>query len=708
VPIVFRDTKGSALTHQEMDANWRYINQDNIREDLASTSSAGDGDALLGVKRSETDAVGTTQHARSQGDWLQVFDFMTPAEQADVLTATALVDVTAALNKALAAGKRTLFPPGKYLLSSTLAASGKTGLSLIGIGDVEFVINSAAGFTGASGAAPQTNCILYLSGCTNVVISGIKINPDTAAFAAAFPSGQWNHAIQLDGCKEVSIEHNDLKAPRGDGVAIGTDLGTLNEGITVRRNYIHDCYRIGAVVVQGRAVTINQNRIVGNKADYGSVYGEGIGVEPDNTAHICNDITIDDNKVASGGIYLVSRSALEGNTNNIRITKNSCDHIYVRGAESGEVAGNTIDCVPVDALGTATYGTGLWIFQTSAPGGKAGCNRKLNVHANTVNIANDATDPHPQAIGMVIGGLTDGQVHSNIVRNVGAGATSVTRGIQYIAGIRTSVKKNKVYNFTEAFYVDNLSSYNDSSLVGTDASEDVVVQDNEFYGLCFIRNNTAARITFKDNYVRQLLAATNSAVRVILTSGNIRVEQNDVFSLSTGTFGAIDVTGDTASLARVRGNTVEAAGQSGIAARSTIDDCQIDGNYILVPGGGASYPIELADTVVVSATDNKLDATSSATNAILCATGVTGRAAGNKLLQTFTAPFRFRNTAMNGRGQYVEVDQSPGAGGWANAQTWSAGQVAWNVPTAAAGDPAFVCTTAGSPGTWKAYANVDA
>ena len=498
------------------------------------------------------------------------------------------------------------------------------------------------------------------------------------------------------------VEDVDLKAARGDGVGIGTDLGTLNQGVRVERNYIHDCRRIGVVVVQGRGVTVAKNRIVGNKLDYGAVYGEGVGIEPDNVAHICNDITIDDNKVVDAGIYVYSRSAAEGATNNINITKNKCDHIWVRGMDGGEIAGNQITCVPVDANGAAAFGSGLILFQTSSPGARAGCNRRVNVHDNNVTIANDGTDPHPTPIAVVIGGATDCTVAKNTIVNVG----SVTRGMQIVAGIRLGVKGNKVRGFTEAFYIDNLSSYIDTDplLTTPDASEDIVIDEaNEFYGLCFMRNNTAARITFRDNYVRQPLTGTNSAVRVILTGGDVRVEQNDVFCLSTGTFGAIDITGDTNSLARVRGNTVESAAQSGIAVRSTIDDCQIDDNYIK-----ATTPIELNDTCVVRAFGNRLDAASSSTNAILCATGVTGAIGRNTMLQTFSAPFRVRNTAMVAREQHIEFNGIPSGGAWMSNQTWTVGQVVWNNAAAAGGDPGWICTTAGSPGTWKAFANVDA
>jgi hypothetical protein len=40
--------------------------------------------------------------------------------------------------------------------------------------------------------------------------------------------------------------------------------------------------------------------------------------------------------------------------------------------------------------------------------------------------------------------------------------------------------------------------------------------------------------------------------------------------------------------------------------------------------------------------------------------------------------------------------------------TWVLGTVMWNETPAAAGPPGWVCTTAGTPGTWKAMANLAA
>ncbi len=45
-------------------------------------------------------------------------------------------------------------------------------------------------------------------------------------------------------------------------------------------------------------------------------------------------------------------------------------------------------------------------------------------------------------------------------------------------------------------------------------------------------------------------------------------------------------------------------------------------------------------------------------------------------------------------------------GGAPTAGTWAKGDLCWNVNVAAAGTPGWICTTAGTPGTWKAMASV--
>lgn len=92
-------TKGAALSHAEMDANWLHVLDASNQSFLQSGSGA--------TARSVQDRL---------RDSVSVWDFLSAAEKADVIAETRLVDVTSSFQKACnaAAGKTLYVPPGKY------------------------------------------------------------------------------------------------------------------------------------------------------------------------------------------------------------------------------------------------------------------------------------------------------------------------------------------------------------------------------------------------------------------------------------------------------------------------------------------------------------------------------------------------------------------------------------------------------------------
>lgn len=97
-----------------------------LSADLANSSDALKGDVLIGVKNAAANAVGTTQHEVNQRK-VDVFDFMTTAEKADVQAGTLAVDVTTAVQNAInslpAVGGNIYFPPGKYRVTTITFAN---------------------------------------------------------------------------------------------------------------------------------------------------------------------------------------------------------------------------------------------------------------------------------------------------------------------------------------------------------------------------------------------------------------------------------------------------------------------------------------------------------------------------------------------------------------------------------------------------------
>jgi hypothetical protein len=94
-----------------------------VRADLLDTTDVAKNDALLGVKRTNTGAVATTQHAINERAVLSVFDFMTAAQIADCQSATPTLDHTTAWtawSTAVQASKGRIgyIPAGTYLIDS--------------------------------------------------------------------------------------------------------------------------------------------------------------------------------------------------------------------------------------------------------------------------------------------------------------------------------------------------------------------------------------------------------------------------------------------------------------------------------------------------------------------------------------------------------------------------------------------------------------
>lgn len=105
-----------------------------IFADFANTADVADGDALIGVKRTETNAVGRTLHFYVQHSKLQVSNYCDPSVDTASQVATALAN---AITDAKAGGKALEFTPGTvYETNATLAVLGAAtkGLRLWGNG----------------------------------------------------------------------------------------------------------------------------------------------------------------------------------------------------------------------------------------------------------------------------------------------------------------------------------------------------------------------------------------------------------------------------------------------------------------------------------------------------------------------------------------------------------------------------------------------
>jgi hypothetical protein len=91
------------------------VASDTLRADLVASSGA----STVGYLPAGMGAVATTVQGKLR-DRTSVFDFMTPAQVADVVAETALIDVTAAINTALQTARDVELPKGTYRVTGSL------------------------------------------------------------------------------------------------------------------------------------------------------------------------------------------------------------------------------------------------------------------------------------------------------------------------------------------------------------------------------------------------------------------------------------------------------------------------------------------------------------------------------------------------------------------------------------------------------------
>ena len=101
--------------------------------DLANTSSTSAGDALIGVKRTESDAVAQTVHVWIQKSSLRATDFTGVDNTGSTDSTTGLLN---AITAAKASGKALLFPNGSYKTTALLPFGGQAGMRYWGEGQV--------------------------------------------------------------------------------------------------------------------------------------------------------------------------------------------------------------------------------------------------------------------------------------------------------------------------------------------------------------------------------------------------------------------------------------------------------------------------------------------------------------------------------------------------------------------------------------------
>lgn len=163
---------------------------------------AGGGSALVGYQPAGTGAVATTVQTKLR-ETVSVFDYMTAAQIADVRAGTALIDVSAALNSAIAAnaGKAAVYIPyGTYLVNSAITVPSSTAIYADPGATIKAGTNSMSVFT-TSGFT------------TGILLSSIKVNGNGKTGVTAFniSNVQYNSRLEqlnVDSCANGIVLDN--------------------------------------------------------------------------------------------------------------------------------------------------------------------------------------------------------------------------------------------------------------------------------------------------------------------------------------------------------------------------------------------------------------------------------------------------------------------------------------------------------------------
>ena len=264
------------------DTDYEVVSSVGSRSGLDTMLAASGGSALVGFLQDGTGASARTVQSKLQ-DFVSVFDFMSAAQIADVKAGTALVDVTAAIQKALDSGAGLVFAPaGKYLVTATLKIPVYT--KLFGVGYLSVVKPSSTGiFTSGfvimyNSSDGSTWDSAYPGGPSGGVEDiYINANGGDTTSKGIFTAGKCDlvnlrfsylaQAIKTTGEYDdhVFIDRIFITHPQSTAYAI--EVGLLGDGLTIGRVLFDD----GGSAINKNAISVSSchsgkivNQIQGN------------------------------------------------------------------------------------------------------------------------------------------------------------------------------------------------------------------------------------------------------------------------------------------------------------------------------------------------------------------------------------------------------------------------------------------------------------
>lgn len=342
--------------------------------------------------------------------------------------------------------------------------------------------------------------------------------------------------------------------------------------------------------------------------------------------------------------------------------------------------------------------------------GVVNCTKWVVVDGNTVYNTGDDLIIVNTDVASVAGGTVRAIVTGNIVD------TGDAKGIAF-AGVDYGVIANNHVRNTFTF---GISAFEDT-VFGTPDSDHVIISGNtvERAGYCYGGARYSATVS-----------TVPYGIYVSDTADVVRVVDNVVIDtvgrgISVGTANDLDVSG----------NLVKTAGDAGIQIGDPADtsftkvtDCTVRGNTIRSTANGLVIGSVTGLTVSGNTIRSYKNAATGSRrgilygylkNAVISDNVIVNDDAGDETILEF--PVSSVHTRLHGNTELsstsvVELGNVFTVGTqkmkWAAAApvagAWLQGDIVWNTGVAAAGSPGWICTTAGTPGTWKAMAAVAA
>lgn len=361
-----------------------------MRADLASTTDAAKGDALIGTKSVLSGAVGRTQHSKN-ADVVSVRDFGAVGDGA--------TDDTSAFTAALATGKSVFVPAGTYKITSSLAIS-TAYQRLFGDGwvsQINFALSaSSPAITTSNSTGWQRIENLYLNGVSNVTkvisvgspdlrISGNYIYNTTATGHGVYVEDESTGAGTY--VFDARIENNLIYGVQTAG-NYGIRLGLNHQGTRIVGNSVQNwgwhLYINGAttqttvewnifqrsdtaggtpaaivITKAGSAMPAYNIAIKHNYFEQNlvCVYVDDADLE---NLLICGNNGYRNTASATGSSFYKTGTATSAASTNIRIDDNRSDGFAYFATLNGEYAANIVSAKGNTLANATAYATGTW------------------------------------------------------------------------------------------------------------------------------------------------------------------------------------------------------------------------------------------------------------------------------------------------------------------------------------------------------------